>query len=56
MSEEEAVKRMAELVKMGVGDPEMAHSFADEVLIAFLRGLGYGELCDEWEKVKKWYA
>jgi len=38
------------------GDTEMAHHAADEVLLDLLRSLGFGEVCDEWEKVDKWYA
>ena len=38
-------------------DPERAHADADDVLLRFLRGLGYGDVADAWEKIEpKWYA
>ena len=40
----------------GQTDTETAHGVADDVLCAFLRDLGHGDLVDEWEKVDKWYA
>jgi hypothetical protein len=39
-----------------LGDEEVAHSKADAVLTGLLRSLGYGAVCDEWEKIDKWYA
>ena len=37
-------------------DTECAHGDADGVLCALLKSLGYGDVVDEWEKIKKWYA
>jgi hypothetical protein len=39
-----------------VEDQEAAHDEADEILCWLLRELGYGDVVDEWSKVKKWYA
>ena len=36
-------------------DVEAAHMDADKVLCAFLRGLGHGDVVEEFEKVEKWY-
>ena len=38
------------------GDPEIAHSMADTVLITLLAGLGYAEVVEAWRTVPKWYA
>jgi len=37
-------------------DTEMAHGVADEILVGFIRFLGYGEIADEYEAIQKWYA
>lgn len=40
------------------GDWEMDHSNADDLLLEFLRELGYTKLADAWDKNPrvKWYA
>lgn len=50
----EAVEKMKECVNNG--DTEVAHLEADAVLCDVLTQLGYKELVDFYEKVKKWYA
>lgn len=50
----EAVEKMKECVNNG--DTEVAHLDADAVLCDVLTQLGYKELVDLYEKVKKWYA
>ena len=47
-------KKMKECVNNG--DTEVAHINADAVLCDVLTQLGYKELVDLYEKVKKWYA
>lgn len=37
-------------------DFEAAHCDADKILLRELRALGFGDLCDLWEEVGKWYA
>lgn len=50
----EAIEKMKECVNNG--DTEVAHLDADAVLCDVLTQLGYKELVDLYEKVKKWYA
>ena len=50
----EAIEKMKECVNNG--DTEVAHINADAVLCDVLTQLGYKELVDLYEKVKKWYA
>lgn len=50
----EAVEKMKECVNNG--DTEVAHIDADDILCDVLTQLGYKELVDLYEKVKKWYA
>lgn len=42
------------------GDPEIAHSDADEVLLEVLRSNGFGEVADAYEQTRRrigfWYA
>ena len=35
---------------------EIAHIEADFILLDLIRTLGYNELADEYEKVKRWYS
>jgi len=37
-------------------DVKAAHMDADKILCAFLRGLGHGDVVEEFEKVEKWYS
>lgn len=50
----EAIEQMKECVNSG--DTEVAHLDADNILCDVLTQLGYKELVDLYEKVKKWYA
>ena len=52
MTEEEAIA----LLPTDHGDPEAGHSKADDVLVKFLRSLGYNRLADAWDAIEKWYA
>lgn len=54
MQYDTALKRMKELQVQG--DPEAAHSEADNILCELLIELGYAEIIEEWKKVAKWYA
>lgn len=40
----------------GAGDIELAHSRADELIINFIKKLGYDTMADAWDDVPKWYA
>jgi hypothetical protein len=37
-------------------DTEVAHANADAILCKLLISLGYTDVVDEYNKVKKWYA
>lgn len=37
-------------------DRECMHVEADELLVEALRSLGYGDGCDIFERMDKWYA
>ena len=47
---------MREIVERTDHDYEVDHLDADQLLVDFLRVLGYGAICDLWDKVGKWYA
>lgn len=49
----EEMKRAVEISK---NDEEQGHGLADTILCDFLKHLGYTEIVDEFEKVKKWYS
>lgn len=55
MTKEEAIKQLEEMSKR-VGDTEMSHIEADEVLCELLCHLGYSEVVDAYNKIDKWYA
>jgi hypothetical protein len=42
------------------GDPEALHATADDLLIQFLRNIGYGDVADAYEQAQDrvgfWYA
>lgn len=39
-----------------IGDTEIGHNEADNLLCDILEELGFKRLVDEWEKIDKWYA
>lgn len=54
MNRKRAIAKLLEHQKLG--DIETAHGLADDVLCELLAALGYQDVVDEWDKVKKWYA
>lgn len=56
MTPEEFAARMRTIEAERGGDPEAAHGAADELLLGALRALGYGEGCDVFERLDRWYA
>lgn len=54
MSYEDAVAGMRVCAKSC--DSERALAIADEILVNILRQMGMDELCDEYEKVGRWYS
>lgn len=51
----EALSRLRELQHPD-SYPEDAHYEADDILCQFLEALGHGDVVEEFEKIKKWYA
>lgn len=49
-----AIEELRKLKEMG--DPEAAHSKADDVLCNLLKELGFNDVVTEYAKVEKWYA
>lgn len=47
------VKELEEIAKMKNGDPEVAHSAADEALIQYIND---AEVKAAYDRVDKWYA
>lgn len=56
MTGEEAKAALLKIKEWGHGDPEAAHSAADDVLRDLLRDLGYGDVIEAWDSIDKWYA
>lgn len=54
MSREEAIAKLK--ILQDLGDKEIAHANADDVLCHLLTALGYGDVVAEYEKIDKWYA
>ena len=45
---------------LSTGDPEASHSDADDIICEFLRGVGYGDAADAFDRANSrvgfWYA
>ena len=54
MTDEEVAAEMRHIAKLG--DGEISHGMADELLIKLIRHLGSEQTADAWESVDKWYA
>jgi hypothetical protein len=54
ISPEEALRRMKEI--WATADTEMAHVYADELMLTILRQSGFAEVAEEFENQGKWYA
>jgi hypothetical protein len=50
------LSEMRECVELSKEDEETAHEKGDEILCQLLREVGYDEIVDEWELIRKWYA
>lgn len=53
---DDLLDEMRECVKLSREDEETAHEKGDEILCLLLREVGYDEIVDEWELIRKWYA
>jgi hypothetical protein len=52
----DAIDRPYSLEAYYDGDPSSCHAKADEILLAFIRGLGYDDVACAWEAISpKWY-
>lgn len=47
---------MKEIAENFGDDYEVAHSYMDDLLVEFLRSLGYEECCEIFEQQEKFYA
>lgn len=53
---QQALASLQEAQAIGEGDPEAAHGIADDVLCNFLEALGYADVVQAFESVKKYYG
>lgn len=56
MTPKEFAARMVEIGQDTMGDWERMHRDQDHLLLEVLRGLGYGDGCDVFERTTKWHA
>lgn len=54
MSPDEALEKMRAIGTYT--DIEEGHLEADAILIELLVSLGHRDLCEEWNRIEKWYA
>ncbi|MBC2612808.1 MULTISPECIES: hypothetical protein [Citrobacter] len=54
MTREEAINKLKILQRMG--DKEIAHCNADDVICELLKALGYEDVVKEYDEIDKWYA
>lgn len=54
--EKEYLEKMEEINQKFGGDPETAHSVADDLLVKLLKELGFEKLVKEYKNVPKWYS
>ena len=56
MDRVEAIILLKDNQSRRLGDEEVTHSNADDILCKLLVSLGYKDVVDEWEKIDKWYS
>lgn len=56
MTKDEALSRLIEAREIGRGDPEAAHSMADETLCELLKALGHEDIVEAFNNIDMWYA
>ncbi|WP_152692691.1 hypothetical protein [Citrobacter braakii] len=54
MTREEAINKLK--ILQGIGDKEIAHCNADDVICDLLKALGYEDVVKEYDEIDKWYA
>lgn len=52
----DAIAKLNDCIVYSDYDAEGAHANADEVLCHFINELGYANIVELFDKVKKWYA
>lgn len=50
------VKKMEQIALDSEYEPEHYHIEADDLMMKFLKELGFNELVNAYDKVSKWYA
>ena len=53
---QKSLARLEELVNKKYPDEEEDHAEADGILCDMLNALGYNDLTDAWDDIKKWYS
>lgn len=53
---QKSISRLKELVNKKYPDEEVDHGEADGILCDMLNALGYKDLTDAWDDIKKWYS
>lgn len=53
---QKSLARLKELANKKYPDEEEDHGEADEILCNMLNALGYKDLTDAWDDIKKWYS
>lgn len=53
---QKSLARLEQLVNKKYPDEEEDHAVADVILCEMLDALGYKDLINTWDKVKKWYS
>jgi hypothetical protein len=53
---QKSLARLEELVNKKYPDEEEDHAEADGILCDMLNALGYKDLTDAWDDIKKWYS
>lgn len=57
MNKKKALSHLEHFKTLAKGDPEAAHSRADEVLCEFLSSIGHEDIVKAWLAIEpKWYA
>jgi len=54
MTREEAINKLK--ILQSLGDKEIAHCNADDVICDLLKALGYEDVVKEYDEIDKWYA
>ena len=56
ISAEETCNELQKIKKRYGGDIEQGHMHADDILVTFLKNLGYEDIVKAYEDILKWYS